>query len=80
MAILISAKVDFKATKNITYEKIYNTIKHSTPKCICIKQQNFKSMKEKLIKLKGEIELFTIIVGNINIFQQLREPDRKSAN
>lgn len=43
------------------------TGRHNNPKYICTKKQSLKMYNSKLIKLKGEMEKSTIVVGDFHI-------------
>lgn len=83
MAILTSDKLDFRAeTITINKEGHYLMIKrvnaprgHSNPGCLYILNNKAKKyVKQKLIKLKGEIDKSTIIIGETShCSQQLIE-------
>ena len=49
------------------YKRVNPPRQYNNPKCICIKQQDCKIYKQKLIELERKIDKCTIILGNLNV-------------
>lgn len=44
---------------------------HNNPKCLCLKQQKFQILKEKLVKLQDDIDKSTIKIRDFKITSSL---------
>lgn len=47
--------------------------KHNNPKCVCTEQWAAKCVKQKLTKLKEEIEIFMIISADFDISPSVKK-------